>query len=832
MSINDFEIIKDLGKGAFSTVSLVKRKQDNKIYALKCVQISKLSIHEKQNSLNEVRLLASINHKNIIAYKESFYNEKDQTLNLILEYADDGDLQTKIISKKKAESIFEEKTIWSLFIQMVKGLNELHNKKIIHRDLKSANIFLMKNGICKLGDLNVAKVVENELLRTQTGTPYFASPEIWEDKPYSFKSDIWSIGCILYQMAALEMPFQGKNIKEVYYNLKKVNIPPLPEIYSEELMIIIKKLLKIDPEMRPSAQEILDDEIIKKYMKIIQNDNDLINISMDINNFQKIKNNNRLINSIRINDDKNLNYILPKKNYDESENENKNIFNQRNYDIFEKEKEIPIIFSDRNIKHRFENIKENKPKKKENYSFHEDNHSHKRKKKLKKNINSLNNLEEKELPQININDNKPPKLNTKIIRRQCISAKNGRNIILNKSKEKRNKNIKKNEYTEVNYQYKKIKPMNNKKNSFNIYLNDNQNSDSSSDNEIKKNYGTAEDSFTHNEKKKYKNKLRNKINNLKRVNSFLLTNKTKINTVKKNKICKNNSQYAFPIVNNKECLNERKYNKKIKENNMYDVENIIKDKNNNLTLDLNNNIKDIFNINSCKNKNNILKTNNKEKIIYQKFNYNYNTERGKKLIPSNPLKYDTPIFDTKELNKNQNYYNNNNLNIDNNNNNLLKKIFALSPKNNINDKNIIIQNNNINNNYNVKNKIPFIINFNQNQKGKNCSLENLNINKNKEKKEILPIINNNINMNKKELKLPKLPHIPVIFLSNKGNDEEVNNKYNLNKTKETNDIEPIKKMLISPIKIIEKKDNKIKLNPINSQIRITKLNDINNNAYK
>ena len=265
---------------------------------------------------------------------------------------------------------------------------------------------------------------------------------------------------------------------------------------------------------------------------------------------------------------------------------------------------------------------------------------------------------------------------------------------------------------------------------------------------------------------------------------------------------------------------------------MYDVENIIKDKNNNLTLDLNNNIKDIFNINSCKNKNNILKTNNKEKIIYQKFNYNYNTERGKKLIPSNPLKYDTPIFDTKELNKNQNYYNNNNLNIDNNNNNLLKKIFALSPKNNINDKNIIIQNNNINNNYNVKNKIPFIINFNQNQKGKNCSLENLNINKNKEKKEILPIINNNINMNKKELKLPKLPHIPVIFLSNKGNDEEVNNKYNLNKTKETNDIEPIKKMLISPIKIIEKKDNKIKLNPINSQIRITKLNDINNNAYK
>ena len=846
MSINDFEIIKQLGKGAFSTVSLVKRKQDNKIYALKCVQISKLSIHEKQNSLNEVRLLASINHKNIIAYKESFYNEKNQTLNIILEYADDGDLQTKIISKKNSDNIFEEKTIWSIFIQMVQGLNELHNKKIIHRDLKSANIFLMKNGICKLGDLNVAKVVENELLRTQTGTPYFASPEIWEDKPYSFKSDIWSIGCILYQMAALEMPFQGKNIKEVYYNLKNVNIPPLPEIYSEELMIIIKKLLKLEPDKRPSTKEILNDEIIKNKMEeMFENDNDLINISMDVNNFKKNKSNNRLINSIKINDDKNLNYILPKKNYDEKKNIN--IFHKDNYEIFEKEKEIPIIFSDRNINHRFENIKKKKPIIKENFSFHEENPSYIRKK-LKKKINSLNNLEEKELPQIYMNDNnKPPKINKKIKRRQCNSAKIGRNIVLNKSKEKKNtnNNIKKNEYTEVNYQYKKIKPINNKKNNFNIYLNDNQISDSSSDNEIKRNYGTAEDSFNKIEKLNYKNKSRNKKNNLKRVNSFLLTYKTKMNSLKKNKINKNNSQYAFPIVNNKEYTIGCKYNKKMKlENNIYEIDNIIKDKNNNLTLELNNNIKDIkdiLNINTCKNQN-LLNTNNKEKIIYQKFNYNYNTEKGKKLIPNHPLKYVKPSFDKKELNKNQNYYNNynNNLNLDNNdiianekyNNNLLKKLFALSPKNEISDRNIIIQNNNINNNYNIKNKIPFIINFNQKEK----SSENINNNKNKEKKEILPIINNNANninnINKKELKLPKLPYTPVILLSNKGNDEESSNNNNLIKIKENNDIEPIKKMLINPIKIIEKKDNKIKLNPINSQIRINKLNDINNNAYK
>jgi len=839
MSINDFEIIKQLGKGAFSTVSLVRRKQDHKIYALKCVQISKLSVHERQNSLNEVRLLASINHKNIISYKESFYNEKNQTLNIILEYADDGDLQTKIISKKSSNNFFEEKTIWSIFIQMVKGLNELHNKKIIHRDLKSANIFLMKNGTCKLGDLNVSKVVENELLRTQTGTPFFASPEIWEDKPYSFKSDIWSIGCILYQMAALKMPFQGKSIKEVYRNLKNVNIPPLPENYSDDLMIMIKKLLKLDPEERPSTIEILDDEIIKNKMKIMfQNDNDLIDISMDVNNFQKFKNkkaNNGLIKSIRIHDDKNLNYILPKKNYDESDNlidiSNENDNN-----------EIQIIFSNRNKEYKFDNIKKEKIIK-QNFSFNEE--EQEKNKKYSKSKFSLINLEEKYLPKINKNSNKLPKLTNRTIKRQCNSAKIGRNLAANdKSKENNIKDNKKN--TEINYQFKKITPINNTNKKI-TYINYNQMSDLSLDEEPHKNYGTAEDTLIKNDNSSIKNKIKNKISNLKRVNSFLLTNKKQINSLKQNKISKNNSQYSFPFVNNKEYNNQRKCNKKIKLENILDEVNTKKkDKNNNMTLDLNHEIKDILNINSCKNQNNLDK-NFKEKKIY---NYNFNTEKGKKMIPNHPLKYGIPSFNKKELNKNQNCYykSHNNLEQDNpnsnndiiikeNNNNLIKKLFAISPNHRIEDR-IIIQNNNINinNNFNMKKKYPFILNFNQ--KERNGSLENLNnINKiNKEKKELFPIINNNninINNNKKELKLPKLSHVHVICMSNKVNEEELNNnKNNIAENKEKYEIEPAKKVLLNPIKIIEKKDSKIKLLPINSQMRINKLNDINNNAYK
>ena len=343
MSINDFEIIKQIGSGAFSTVSLVKRKQDNAIYALKRVELSKMKQNEKDNSLNEIRLLASVNHVNIIAYKESFYEESTNTLNLILEYADGGDLQSKITAHKNVKKYFNEKTIWSIFIQMVYGLKELHDRNIIHRDLKSANIFLMKNGICKLGDLNVSKVANTGLLKTQTGTPYFASPEVWGGKPYGIKSDIWSLGCILYQMTTLKMPFQGSNFKEVYSNVSKCKYNPLPNIYSKELDLIIKKLLQIEPEKRPSCDQILKDPIVIDKLNYLfkaniynnsfndeQNSSNKKNVDESSEIIKKIDNDlrkdkknknskyynntSRLLKSLKYNNKDDLNDLLPKNN--------------------------------------------------------------------------------------------------------------------------------------------------------------------------------------------------------------------------------------------------------------------------------------------------------------------------------------------------------------------------------------------------------------------------------------------------------------------------------------------------------------------------------------
>lgn len=95
---------------------------------------------------------------------------------------------------------------------MTKGLKQLHDMKILHRDLKCANVFISKDNTYKLGDLNVSKVTQSGLCQTQTGTPYYTSPEVWSDKPYDAKCDIWSLGCVIYEMAALHPPFLANDL--------------------------------------------------------------------------------------------------------------------------------------------------------------------------------------------------------------------------------------------------------------------------------------------------------------------------------------------------------------------------------------------------------------------------------------------------------------------------------------------------------------------------------------------------------------------------------------------------------------------------------------------
>lgn len=139
--MNNFEILETLGEGTYSTVFKVLRKIDGQIYALKQVKMSKLTAKEKQNALNEVRILASVKSSFICTYKEAFYDENEQCLGIVMEFADKGDLYQKVCEFKKAGVYFEESDIFRIFIQITRGLKALHDMKILHRDLKVCLIF-------------------------------------------------------------------------------------------------------------------------------------------------------------------------------------------------------------------------------------------------------------------------------------------------------------------------------------------------------------------------------------------------------------------------------------------------------------------------------------------------------------------------------------------------------------------------------------------------------------------------------------------------------------------------------------------------------------------
>jgi len=201
---------------------------------MKKVKMGKLSSKEKENALNEVRMLASINHPNVIGFKEGFFEENSGCLCIIMEHADAGDMLAKINSHKKNNTNFTEKQLWHFFIQTVRGLKALHDLKICHRDIKCANLFLTKEGVVKLGDLNVSKVCKRGLLRTQTGTPYYACPEVWKDMPYDFRSDIWSTGCVLYEMAMKQPPFRATTMKGLYSKVTTGKYDPVSSHFSKD----------------------------------------------------------------------------------------------------------------------------------------------------------------------------------------------------------------------------------------------------------------------------------------------------------------------------------------------------------------------------------------------------------------------------------------------------------------------------------------------------------------------------------------------------------------------------------------------------------------------
>jgi len=269
MPLESYVIGKLIGKGSYGQVSLAKHKRDKKQYVIKKIDLHEASDRERTFAQQEVQILAKLKHPNIVSYKESFQNNEG-FLHIVMGYCEGGDLYTKLKDQGKRKEHLSEKQIVEWFVQIAMALQFMHDRNILHRDLKTQNIFLTKSKIIKVGDLGIARVLEStaDMATTLIGTPYYMSPELFSNRPYNYKSDVWALGCCVYEMATLKHAFNARDMNALVYKILKGKTPPMPKQYSEELSIIIKSMLENNPSDRPSASRILRHPYIKKHIAI------------------------------------------------------------------------------------------------------------------------------------------------------------------------------------------------------------------------------------------------------------------------------------------------------------------------------------------------------------------------------------------------------------------------------------------------------------------------------------------------------------------------------------------------------------------------------------
>lgn len=261
----DFEVVRELGSGAFGSVSKVRRKGDSTCFAMKRVNIGKMDEREVQDALSEVRMLAYLRHARVVQLECSFLYRNNRELCIVMELCDQGDLAGRIKKCQRMRRRVDERSIWGHLVDMTEGLAYLHSKNIAHRDIKPANVFLAADGTCKLGDLNVSKLKrDNDLMQTKIGTPYYMAPEVWAGRKYDERCDIWSLGCVIFELAKLEPPFQANTIMALKREVTRGKVPALPSCYSSQLTRILAQMIVTDPTRRLRALEILDHDEIQR----------------------------------------------------------------------------------------------------------------------------------------------------------------------------------------------------------------------------------------------------------------------------------------------------------------------------------------------------------------------------------------------------------------------------------------------------------------------------------------------------------------------------------------------------------------------------------------
>ncbi|XP_078479362.1 serine/threonine-protein kinase Nek2-like [Lampetra planeri] len=267
--VEDYEVLYTIGSGSYGKCQKIRRKSDGKMLVWKELDYGTMAESEKQMLVSEVNLLRELRHPNIVGYHDRIIDRTNTKLYIVMEYCEGGDLATLITRCIKERRYLEEKFILRVMAQLTLALNECHRRSdsratVLHRDLKPANIFLDINQNVKLGDFGLARILNHDtsFAKTFVGTPYYMSPEQMNRMSYNEKSDIWSLGCLLYELCALCPPFTAYNQKELAEKIREGKFRRIPYRYSEELNTLLSKMLNLKDYLRPSVQSILQSSLL------------------------------------------------------------------------------------------------------------------------------------------------------------------------------------------------------------------------------------------------------------------------------------------------------------------------------------------------------------------------------------------------------------------------------------------------------------------------------------------------------------------------------------------------------------------------------------------